>query len=297
MNIQKMCATTDTITSWNEIDFKKAKKSVKKLQKRIAVAYRNHRYDVVMYLQNRLIHSYYAKALAVKYVTSTKGKNTPGIDNVLWNTDELKFEAISSLNRRGYVPKSLKRIYIPKSNGKKRPLSIPTMKDRAIQTLFRFALEPIAEITADVNSYAYRKNRGAKNAILECVHIMERNPDLKWAIKMDVKSCFDNINHEWLLEHIFMDKVILKKMIKSPYVDKYMRYDSVKGIPQGGSLSSILCNMTLDGIEGILQDKYGSNLHFVRYADDMLVFVSYCPFLVQEVPLVIQDFLSQRGLS
>ena len=97
MYIQKMCATTDTITHWNQIDFKKAEKSVKKLQRRIALAFMNQRYDVVINLQHCMIHSFYAKALAVKIVTSNRGKNTPGVDGVIWDTPERKFEAIASL--------------------------------------------------------------------------------------------------------------------------------------------------------------------------------------------------------
>lgn len=292
-----MCATTDTTTCWNEIDFKKAEQSVKKLQKRIAVAYKNQRYDVAITLQHRLIHSFYAKALAVKRVTSNRGKHTPGIDGIVWNTPELKFEAIASLKRRGYKPQPLRRTYIPKPNGKKRPLSIPTMQDRAMQTLYKFALEPIAEITADNCSYAYRPKRACRNAICQCCEILSEYPSIKWMLKIDIKSCFDNISHAWILNHIFMDKVILKKFIKSPYVYDLTLYPTTNGIPQGGAISSVICNMTLDGLESRLSELYGCNVHVVRYADDILIFGIDPLVLMQSVAPTIQKFLSERNLE
>lgn len=125
-----MCATTNRFICWEDIDFRTAEKHVKKLQKRIAKAYENQRYDVVINLQHQIVHSFYAKALAVKRVTTNKGRHTSGVDGITWNTSEEKFEAIKFLKRRGYKPMPLRRVYIPKGNKKLRRLSIPTMKDR-----------------------------------------------------------------------------------------------------------------------------------------------------------------------
>lgn len=294
----KMCATTDTVTCWEEIDFKKAEQSVKKLQRRIAEAYREKRYDVVMNLQHKLIHSFYAKALAVKRVSSiNKGKYTPGIDNEIWNTSQLKFEAIASLNRRGYKMKPLKRIYIPKRNGGVRPLSIPTMQDRAMQTLYKFALEPIAEVTADSSSYAYRPKRSCKNAIAQCCELLSKNKSIEWIMKLDIKSCFDNISHEWLLNHIFTDKVMLHKIITTPYMKDLTLQQTTNGVPQGGPLSSVLCNMTLDGLEELLSKQFGNDVHMIRYADDILILGNLKPFLVHSVAPVIEEFLTERNLA
>lgn len=292
-----MCATTDTITCWEEIDFKKAEQSVKKLQRRIAEAYKNQRYDVAMNLQHKLIHSFYAKALAVKRVTSNKGNKTPGVDNVLWNTPELKFEVITSLNRRGYKPKPLKRIYIPKRGGSMRPLSIPTMRDRAMQTLYKFALEPIAEVTADNCSYAYRHNRNCGNAIAHCCEILSKDSSIEWILKLDIKSCFDTISHEWMLNHIFTDKIMLGKFIKAPYEQDKITYPTVNGVPQGGALSSVLCNITLDGLESLLSEQFGNDVHMIRYADDILILGNRKPFLVHKVTPLIKNFLAERNLA
>ena len=164
----KPCASTDKAQCWESIDWKTANAYVKKLQMRIVKAQKEGHFSKVKSLQWLLTHSFYAKALAVKRVTSNQGKNTSGVDHELWQTPQTKFNAISKLNRRGYQPQPLRRIYIPKKNGKMRPLSIPTMTDRAMQTLYKFALEPIAETYADPNSYGFRTGRSTHDAIEQC---------------------------------------------------------------------------------------------------------------------------------
>ena len=131
----KACASSGTVSDWKAINWTKAEDYVKKLQKRIVKAQKAGHYHKVQTLQWLLTHSFYAKALAVKRVTSNQGKKTPGVDHELWLTPQAKLNAINSLKRRGYKPSPLRRIYIPKKNGNMRPLSIPTMKDRAMQTL------------------------------------------------------------------------------------------------------------------------------------------------------------------
>ena len=149
----KACATSDNANAWKQINWQKAEAYVKKLQNRIVKAHLEGRHGKVKSLQWLLTHSFYGRALAVKRVTENKGNKTAGVDHELWTTTKQKFDSIFKLKRRNYQPSPLKRIYINKKNGKKRPLSIPTMLDRAMQTLYKFALEPLAEITADPNSY------------------------------------------------------------------------------------------------------------------------------------------------
>ena len=121
-------------------------------------ATKEKRWGKVKALQRLLTHSFSGKALAVRRVTENQGKNTPGVDKVTWNTPQKKINAISSLRQRDYRPQPLRRIYIPKKNGKKRPLGIPAMKCRAMQALYLLALDPVAETTADPNSYGFRPN-------------------------------------------------------------------------------------------------------------------------------------------
>jgi RNA-directed DNA polymerase len=144
---EQSCATANSGKRWENIDWKTAETYVRKLQMRIVKAVKEGKQGKVKSLQWLLTHSFYAKALAVKRVTENAGKKTSGVNGITWSTPKDKFDAIQTLGRRGYTPQPLKRVYIPKKNGKKRPLGIPTMKDRGMQTLYKFALDPIAETT------------------------------------------------------------------------------------------------------------------------------------------------------
>ncbi len=119
-------------------------------------------------MQHLLVTSFEAKALAVSKVTSNKGKRTAEVDHIKWNTDAKKIKAVSSLKRKGYKALPLKRVNIPKSNGKMRPLGIPAMRDRAMQALYLMALEPVTETEADANSYGFRRYRRTADAIEPC---------------------------------------------------------------------------------------------------------------------------------
>jgi RNA-directed DNA polymerase len=121
-----------------------------------------------------LTHSFSGKALAVKRVTENQGKKTPGVDGVTWSALVATSQAMCSLKRRGYRPLPLKRVYIPKANGKRRPLGIPTMKDRAMQALYLLALEPVAETTADRHSFGFRPERATADAIGQCFNVLSR---------------------------------------------------------------------------------------------------------------------------
>ena len=294
----KTCAPPNVVNCWENINFNIARNHVKKLQIRIAKAQQDGDVGKVVSLQHRLIHSFYSKALSVKIVTSNKGRYTPGVDNVLWITPEEKWKAIFELNRRGYKPKPLKRVYIKKPDGRKRPLSIPTMKDRAQQTLYKFTLEPIAEVTADSHSYGFRAGRSTRDAIITCYRALAREPYPEWILEADIKACFDNILHQWIMEHVPMDKEILWKFLKSGYLENGRPYPTRRGIPQGGSISTVICNMVLDGLEDQLHTvvKDGTNIQFIRYVDDFIVIGTDKDELEQTIIPVIERFLTERGL-
>lgn len=279
---------------WSEFDFTSAKHRVQKLQRRIEKALIEGEYGKASYLIHSLTHSHSAKMLAVKVVTSNRGKYTPGIDNVLWNTHKDKYNAALSLERRGYTPRPLKRIYIPKRNGGVRPLSIPTMKDRAMQTLYKFALEPVSELLADENSYGFRPNRSTRDALIRCCRILYSRKDYSWVLKTDVKSCFDNISHKWIMDRIPIDKEILLKFLKCGFVHRCKKSATDSGVPQGGAISPIICNMAMDGLERTLKESL-HDIEFIRYADDILVISPYANKLGQAIG-IINEFLSSRGL-
>ncbi|EEQ3299469.1 reverse transcriptase [Escherichia coli] len=210
MNTHISVSTIPHPTGWHTINWKACHARVRKLQLRIAKATRQQQWRQVRELQRILTRSFSGKAVAVRRVTENIGKRTPGIDGKIWHTPKEKWEGICSLNLCGYRPQPLRRIHIPKSNGKTRPLGIPTMRDRAMQALWLLALEPVSETTADHNSYGFRPMRSTHDAIESIFLRMSQKVSPKWILEGDIKGCFDNISHDWLLSHIPMDRRLLK---------------------------------------------------------------------------------------
>ncbi|MCM1062748.1 MAG: reverse transcriptase N-terminal domain-containing protein, partial [Eubacterium sp.] len=161
----KACAASDTKSYLQGIDLNTAKKRVKKLQQRIAEAYARGRFDKADYLQHVMIRSRCARVLAVDVVSRNRGRKTVGVDDKA--LDESLY-MICNNKQRGYKPLPLRRVYVPKGNGQLRPISIPTVSDRIMQTLYKFALEPIAELTADDGSFGFRPNRCCRDALVRC---------------------------------------------------------------------------------------------------------------------------------
>ena len=189
---------------------------------------------------------------------------------------------------------------------KKRPLGIPVMNDRAQQALHLLGLDPIAETKSDKNSYGFRPYRSTADAIEQCFNVLNGRNSAEWVLEGDIKGCFDNISKSWLLENIPMDKKMLKKWLNSGYIHNGVFHETEAGTPQGGIISPALANMTLDGIEKSLADKFGekssrkgkrNKVNLVRYADDFIITgVSY-ELLEKEVKPLVVDLLSKRGLT
>ena len=301
---------------WNQINWDKMERSVSQLQARIVKAQQEKKWNKVKSLNRILTRSFAAKALAVKKVSSNRGSRTCGVDGIIWRSNQQKAQAILELQQEHYRAKPLRRIYIRKPGSKKmRPLGIPTMKDRAMQALYSLALGPIAETTADPNSYGFRPYRNCMDAISQIVAITSSDTRPQWVLEGDIKGCFDNINHEWVLNNIPIEKKILKQWLKCGYLENGKCYDTTSGTPQGGIISPIIANMVLDGIETILRRKYKRLLHrndgtehwrnarhshkinFVRYADDFIVTGDSKEILENEVKPLLNKFLSERGLE
>jgi RNA-directed DNA polymerase len=256
--------------------------------------------------QRLLTRSFAAKALAVKRVTDNQGKKTPGVDGEIWSTPKTKWKAVLSLTRRGYKPKPLRRVYIPKSNGRKRPLGIPTMRDRAMQALYKLALEPVAETLADGHSYGFRPERSTADAISQCFVCLSRRFSAQWILEGDIRGCFDNINHEWLVAKVPMDKDILQKWLKAGFIDRGILSPTVAGTPQGGVISPVLANMALDGLQAKLRDleaelrkrtRQNHKVNMIRYADDFIITGCSQEMLRDKVQFMVADFLRERGLE
>ncbi|EMQ2878871.1 reverse transcriptase N-terminal domain-containing protein [Vibrio navarrensis] len=259
--------------AWSQINWQQVEQQVRRLQMRIAKATLQGKHGKAKALQWMLTHSHSAKLLAVKRVTSNTGAKTPGVDGISWKTPKEKIQAAQSLQRKGYQAQPLRRIYIPKKNGKQRPLGIPTMRDRAMQALYLLALEPIAEIKADKHSYGFRPERSAADAIDQCFLALARKNSAQWILEGDIKACFDDISHHWLLEHIPMDKAPLKQWLNAGYIEENIFYETEAGTPQGGIISPTLANMTLDGMAEVVKQVTArtEKVNFVRYADDLMM--------------------------
>lgn len=285
--------------NWTSINWKKVKKKVQELQMRIAKAVREGKFRLVKSLQRLLAHSFYGKLWAIRRVVTNKGKTTPGVDGVVWNTPKKKMQAVNLLNRRGYCPSPLRRVYIKKKNGKLRPLSIPTMKDRAMQALYALTLVPVAETTGDLNSYGFRDGRCCADAIKQCYNCLAKRRSARWILEADIQACFDRIDHEWMLNNILIDKKMLRSWLNAGYVDKGKLYPTKAGTSQGAIISPVLANMTLDGLESAIKNAVSKDakVHVIRYADDFIVTGESKQILQQKVKPAIRSFLSQRGLN
>jgi RNA-directed DNA polymerase len=303
-----VCASSGKAERWEQIDWPKCERQVRRLQARIVKATREGRWGKVGTLQRLLTCSFSGKALAVKRVTENQGKRTPGVDSVRWTTPAARLKAIGSLHRRGYRPLPLRRVYIPKANGKQRPLGIPSMKDRAMQALHLLALEPIAETAADPNSYGFRPKRSTADALQQCFNTLGRGCSPQWVLEGDIKGCFDHISHAWMLQHVPTDKVLLHQWLKAGYVEHRNLFPTEAGTPQGGVISPTLANMTLDGLEKLLaanfprqgwknRQRWTPKVNLVRYADDFIITGDSKELLENEVRPLVERFLKERGLT
>jgi RNA-directed DNA polymerase len=176
-------AASHPVTDWHGINWSQVFHTVRRLQAHIVKATQAGRWGTVKALQHLLTHSFSAKALAVRRVTENQGKRTPGIDRVVWDRPAKKLAAVYALKQRGYRAQPLRRVYIAKSNGKKRPLGIATMTDRAMQMLYLFAVDPIAETTGDRNSYGFRRERSTADAIEQGFTVLSRKDSAQWILR------------------------------------------------------------------------------------------------------------------
>src|SRR5262250_799703 len=242
---------------WHSINWKQIKGNVRRLQRRIVEAQQQGKKRKVRALQLILTRSYSARCLAVRRVVENSGRRTPGVDGQKLDTPEKKAQTVEKLNAEDYKAQPLKRVYIAKKNGKgRRPLGIPTMDDRARQALYLLALDPVAETTADPNSYGFRKERSVADAVEQCFILLARKNSPQWILEGDIQSCFDEISHEWLLSHIPMDRAILKEWLKAGVIERESFSLTTTGTPQGGIVSPVLMNLTLDGLESLLTERF-----------------------------------------
>ncbi|WP_194846976.1 group II intron reverse transcriptase/maturase [Candidatus Neptunochlamydia vexilliferae] len=292
--------------NWKSIDWIQTRRDVRRLQARIVKAFKRKDYLKVKDLRRLLIRSLSARRLAVYRVTTNKGSKTAGADGQVWKTSRSKEQAVKDLARKDIQELPLRRVSIPKKNGKKRPLGIPTMISRSRQALYLLSLDPIAEAKADSRSYGFRVGRRAADAISYLHKLLSRKNSAQWILEGDIRSCFDEINHQWIEKNIPIEEKVLRKWLKAGYIKNNRLYPTDKGSPQGGIISPVIANMTLDGMEKVLYETFGypgsrkireTKVHLCRYADDFVITGSSKALLEEKVKPLIESFLRERGLE
>jgi len=285
-----------TFRKFYEIDWPLCEEAVYRIQCDIAKAWMAGHHAHAAQLQDTLVRTFEARALAVKKVWTNPGSKTPGLDGVVWQNDADLMEAVGTLrDLSAYTPMPVKRVYIPKARGGRRPLGIPTLYDRAVQTIFTLALMPIAECEADRRSYGYRPYKSAHDAATYLKLVLGAKYAKRWVLEADIEMFFDSLSHEWLLQNIPMNPKVLKKFLKAGFMELPHPevHETPGGTPQGGAISPVLANMALNGLEQALGDAF----RVVRFADDFVVIGASKEALHDRALPVVRAFLQPRGLT
>lgn len=311
---------TKSATDWNTTNWRRTNRVVRNLRQRIFRATREGNWNKVASLQKLMLRSHSNILLSVRRVTQINaGRRTAGIDKVVVKTPSARGKMVDDmLTTTPWKSKPARRVYIPKSNGKQRPLGIPVVKDRCLQAMVKNALEPSWEARFEGPSYGFRPGRGCHDAIAK-IYLLAR-PHKKWVVDADIKGAFDNISHEFLLKAIdkVPDRELIKQWLKAGYVDRGIFHDSSSGTPQGGVISPLLANIALHGMEealteyktlkngrvtptknGVKYNNRGENVGkraVVRYADDFLLFCESKQD-AEKSARIISGWLNERGLE
>lgn len=306
MQAQRLVNGTKKPTDWNAINWRKANRAVRNLRQRIFRAAQEGNLKKVRSLQKLMLKSYSNRLVSVRRVAQINaGKYTPGMDKLVIKTPEARGKMVDVLAH--YSPwkaKPARRVYIPKSGNKLRPLGIPAMADRCLQSMVKNALEPAWEGRFEGISYGFRPGRSGQDAIGKIYLLARPNKAKKWVLDADIKGAFDNISHDYLLKTIgrVPGHGLIKQWLKAGYVDENVFYETEAGTPQGGVISPLLANIALHGMENAIGVKHNNRGEIigkravVRYADD---FVCFCETKedAEQVRQMLVEWLKERGLT
>lgn len=287
---------------WQSVNWQEVEDNLAQMQTALAKSAYSRDKDLIQKWQKKIVYSLDAKLLAVRHVSSSS--TSKGIDNVMWSTPQQKMSAVLSLTSKAYEALPSKMLEIETKGGKVRRIRLDTWRDRAMQTLYAYALDPVAESWAERKSFAFRKGRSTAdlNEYIKLAFAGENAPE--WAFVGDVKQCYENISHEWILKHIPVYKPILLSFLKAGYILSGELFPTDMGIGIGCTLSPIIANMVLDDMqEYIYMRMYGErydidydNGNLLRYADDVIV-SARTEEQAKEIAGYIREFLEERGLD
>jgi RNA-directed DNA polymerase len=297
---------------WDAVDWRQVEEDVRRLRQRIFAASRAGDLKKVRNLQKLMLRSRADALLSVRRVTELNaGRKTAGVDGktVLLSRDKSEWANWAQLRSRSWTPKPVRRVYIPKSGGKQRPLGIPVIADRVLQAIAVSALEPEWEARFEPKSYGFRPGRGCHDAIEAIFNTVSgKNPQRRWILDADLAAAFDRIDHDHILGQIgtFPARELVVKWLKSGVIEKGWFTPTEEGTPQGGVISPVLLNIALHGMEeaaGVRYRTSGVNADrvmpgspvLVRYADDR---VAMCGSREQaeQVKQRLAVWLAPRGL-